>query len=200
MGKLSIRIIVALLTFAIGVALASVWLVRRYNQTKNESKVNIEQQIPADAFIMQARTGCSLGMCPTYKVTVSADGTVVFNALAYWVKEDNYKQSKKAGPIEIRISQAEVNQLISEFERINYFSIKDGCGVRDYKGSQRFSENYHCAKCSTDMPSAITSITINGQSKSIEHYYGCEGTDTLNNLTNLERRIDEILNTKQWMQ
>jgi hypothetical protein len=43
----------------------------------------------------------------------------------------------------------------------------------------------------------VTAITINRKYKSIEHYYGCEGTETLTNLTDLERKFDEIVNIRQ---
>ncbi|MGI8670256.1 MAG: hypothetical protein ACR2J3_10500, partial [Aridibacter sp.] len=55
----------------------------------------------------------------------------------------------------------------------------------------------------TDNPSAITSIQINGEKKSIDHYHGCrEGDDDfekeLSKLTKLENKIDEIVGTKRW--
>ena len=59
-----------------------------------------------------------------------------------------------------------------------------------------------CQDVATDNPSAITSIRINGRFKSISHYYGC--VDSKENsipkaLTDLETKIDEIVDTKQWI-
>jgi hypothetical protein len=51
----------------------------------------------------------------------------------------------------------------------------------------------------TDLPSAYTSITIDGRSKRVEHYHGCKGAEILERLTGLENKIDETVNTKQWI-
>ena len=51
----------------------------------------------------------------------------------------------------------------------------------------------------TDMPSAKTSISLNGRSKSVSHYYGCRGPEIIPALTALERKIDEIAGTEKWI-
>jgi hypothetical protein len=48
----------------------------------------------------------------------------------------------------------------------------------------------------TDLPYAITSITIGGQTKTVNHYYGDDSAPQ--QLTDLESKIDEIVNSKQW--
>ena len=115
-------------------------------------------------------------MSPSYQVYVFADGLVIFQKGAY---------GSTKGLVRTRIGQNKVRQLISEFERINYFSLDD---MMDF-----------CYGV-TDLSLAATSITINGKSKSNFHHYGCnENSDVLRRLMNFEGRIDNILGTKQWL-
>ena len=48
----------------------------------------------------------------------------------------------------------------------------------------------------TDLPYVITSITIGGQTKTVNHYHGDDSAPQ--QLTDLESKIDEIVNSKQW--
>ena len=144
------------------------------NQTENK-------EIPDDLLITLERTIC-YGTCPAYKLTVKSDGTVLFEGL-------NYTNVK--GKIEDKISAEKVKQLIKEFQTVDYFNLNG---------------KYDTQSCFqvTDNPSASTSIRINGKTKSISHYRGCvEGTDDfkkeLSNLTELEKKIDEIVETKRWI-
>src|SRR5207253_387703 len=74
---------------------------------------------------------------------------------------------KDSGIITSKISQEQLRQLISEFEKADYFSLRDS-----------YIKNEDCPRgISTDMPSAYTSIQINGRRKAISHYYGCIGKD-----------------------
>lgn len=136
-------------------------------------------QVPQDTRITLERTVC-YGMCPSYKLTISADGAVVFEGRRF---------VKKVGTAESTISQEGLRELIERFDKINYFSLRDryedlGDGCKDW---------------STDGPSANTSITINGKTKSVRHYYGCRGIDAVEDLTILEQAIDDAVNTAQWI-
>jgi len=195
MRNLSLRFIVALVTFCIGVACASVWLIHINSQPHTVQTGNpVEQKAPADTLITLQRTGC-YGFCPSYTLTIAADGAVVFNATSYWAGTGKSSRLKESGPIMSEISQERIRQLINAFERANYFSLQDS-----YKDSEGCPGGM-----ATDMPSAYTSIQINGRRKSISHYYGCmdKGEGMFGyprQLTELESKIDEIVNTKQWMQ
>ena len=124
----------------------------------------------------------------------AADGSVVFNAVAYWVEENNVSRIKQSGVILSKISREQLLQLVSEFEKANYFSLRDS-----YKDSEECPGG-----TSTDMPTAYTSFQINGRKKAISHYYGCVGENGFLSihppeLVKLEKSIDEIVNTEQWM-
>lgn len=147
-----------------------------------------QQTIPEDTFITLERSPC-YGSCPFYKLTISADGTIEFEPKSI---SDDYKlvSGKR---IKSQISQDKLKQLISEFESIGYFSLENRYGSVDYK------QDKNCPEMWTDYPTAITSITLNGKSKEIDHYHGCQGSEVLEKLTKFEDKIDEIVNTKQWL-
>lgn len=142
-----------------------------------------QPSIPKDVVITLTRTSC-FGYCPSYKLTISADGMVSFEGRDY---------VKTKGTIKSRISRKQLQQLISEFKKLNYFSLRD-----TYQ-----SEEDGCSTVWTDYPSATTSIRLNGKTKSILHYYGCH-KDPGNamypkGLTELESKIDEIVGTERWI-
>ena len=117
------------------------------------------------------RTAC-FGTCPVYSLTIKGDGTVVY------VGEDHV-QTK--GVKETAISIGDVNQLVLEFEKADYFSLNDS----------------YTSFGISDMPSANTSISIGGKTKAIKHYLGDRSAPK--QLTELENKIDEIVNSAQWI-
>lgn len=79
------------------------------------------------------------------------------------------------------ISKEKVKKLISEFETVDYFSFKDS-----YKEIQVI-----------DLSLVITSMTINEKTKIIRHDHG--DLTAPKKLTDLENKIDEIVNSSQWI-
>ena len=136
------------------------------------------EKIPDDLLMTLERTVC-FGVCPNYKLTVKADGSVLFEGITH---------TETKGTAEGKISEEKVRQLLKEFKEADYFNL---------------TGDYDCYQV-TDNPSAVTSIQINGKNKSIRHYYGCEqGSDEfkkeLAKLKQLESKIDEIVETKRWI-
>ena len=125
------------------------------------------------------RTGC-FGTCPTYKLTIFDDGKVLFEGKE-WVKHKGREEGQ--------ITKAELDGLVREFNKINYMKLDDAYGIDD-----------RCPDMWTDYPSAITSLNQNGQVKRINHYLGCRGLTVLDQLTALENKIDEVVNTKRWIE
>jgi hypothetical protein len=138
-----------------------------------------EQTVPQDTLITLERTGC-YGMCPIYKVSISADGAVVFEGNRF---------VKKVGTARSAISEEQIRELLAGFEKINYFELND----------QYVKPEDGCKQWLTDNPSAVTSITRNGKSKSVTHYYGCRGLEVLKELEKLEQAIDDAVNSSQWI-
>jgi hypothetical protein len=136
-------------------------------------------QVPQDTLIMLERTVC-YGTCPSYKLTISADGAVLFEGRTF---------VKTVGTVRSAISQDRLRELLTKFERLNYFNLRD-----------RYEDNGDgCEGVVTDHPSAITSIRTNGKTKSVRHYYGCRGVEVLEDLTRLEQAIDDAVNAAQWI-
>lgn len=87
----------------------------------------------------------------------------------------------------------DVASLIAAFEAASYFTLHDS-----YQ-----TQRDGCPEVWTDNPTAITSIRINGKTKTVAHYYGCQtGRGTAiypNGLTYLETQIDHIVATDKWI-
>jgi len=124
-----------------------------------------------------------------YEVSVRSDGTLVFKRLkSVWLPDVELPD-----PIRTTVALEKISQLVAEFDRIRYFSLKDRYAkVED-----------GCPAVWTDSASAVTSLTMDGKTKTIEHYYGCHadagGPIYPEQLTDLEQTIDQILDTKRWL-
>jgi len=132
----------------------------------------------ATKVITLERTVC-FGTCPNYRLTIFSDGLVSYEGIRF---------VKRMGKATGRISRAKLKDLVLEFTNIDYFNLPDS-----FQPGEKT-----CPQESTDMPSATTSLTWQGRSKTITHYHGCRGVGTLELLTKLENKIDEAVNVKQW--
>ena len=133
----------------------------------------------SDDQITLERTAC-FGTCPMYTLTIKGDGSVTF---------DGKRFTKTIGTANGKITPADFRSLVREFEKINYFSLPDSYtpGTRE------------CPQRVTDMPSANTSIHVNGRTKIVAHYHGCGTAGALAKLTALENKIDEVVGTEKWI-
>ena len=140
----------------------------------------------------------AFGVAPAYKLSIYADGTVIYKAIPHETSPvyRNEKKRRQRRSATGRISESDVGQLISEFERIDYRSLKDSYPMSDGFGPTPTED---CPVMYTDQPSASTSFAMNGKSKTVFHYLGCKGNDAAEKLTRLENRIDEIVGTEKWL-
>lgn len=132
-----------------------------------------EQEL--DAVITLERTVC-FGFCPVYKLTVYGDGRVEYDGQQY---------VEVAGKQTSQLTPQQVKELLDLFEQADYFKLED-----EYIAPV------------TDLPSTITSLTLNGKTKTIVNFGGClEGSPlpAPPALCELETRIDEVVNTAQWI-
>jgi len=136
--------------------------------------------LPADTEIFLQRGPC-FGGCPVYSVTIQADGTVIYQGTRF---------VEQTGEVRSSISQADLQRLVEAFDEARFFKFKD-----------RYNEprGFTCREFRTDAPSVITSITIDGTSKQVNHYTGCIGFSREDKLIALEDLIDEVVNTEQWI-
>jgi hypothetical protein len=124
------------------------------------------------------RTNC-FGACGVYKLTIFSDGLVRYEGIKF---------VKKIGNASGRISRAQLNELLQRFEEISYRNLPG-----DFTPGTP-----QCPQVLTDLPSAITSLTRDGKTKTVRHYHGCHGLSTLERLTELEDKIDQAVNSKKW--
>ena len=138
-------------------------------------------KIPKDLIIKLTRTVC-FGTCPDYQLTIKSNGNVSF-------KGGRFTQTK--GIAKATITQTNLKIIISEFEKANFFSLKNS-----------YSETSDgCGEVATDNPSEIISIQINGKKKNVSHYFGCRmvAGNMLEKIINLGNKIDEIVETSRWI-
>lgn len=149
------------------------------NRDPISPRPSLHYRVPRAKVITLQRTAC-FGTCPVYKLTIFADGKVFYEGI---------RHVNKKGRAQGRISSTKLDDLIEEFQNIYYLNLKDAY----IPGTNA------CPQSVTDMPSAITSLTWDGRSKTINHYHGCRGSQTLDLLTRLEEKIDEAVNVNQWI-
>lgn len=126
---------------------------------------------PHEVMATLERTAC-YGTCPMYKLTIYRDGSVEYEG------EEFVKiQGKATG----QITPADVTQLDQLFTGAHYFDLNDA--YTDYDV--------------TDNPSAKTSYSSGGKTKTIDHYYG--DSDAPGVLVTIEDGIDTIVHVEQFI-
>jgi hypothetical protein len=117
------------------------------------------------------RTGC-YGTCPSYKVEIHGDGTVLYTGKAFVAVS-----GKHSG----RITQSSVLQLLEGFRAADYFSLDDTYiwGI-------------------TDLSTYITSIAFDSVHKSVVDYAG-EHAGMPDAVRELEETIDQIVGSETWV-
>jgi hypothetical protein len=144
------------------------------------------RDVPPDLLITLERTGCE-GTCLMYTLRISVDGAVVYQGKQF---------VRNRGRAKSKLTPEQLRQLLFEFEKADYFSLRD---------RYQFRED-GCPSRGLDYPSAITSIRINGRTKTITHDHGCREKSPEGGfrpvypkgLFALEQRIDEIVGTSKW--
>lgn len=92
------------------------------------------------------------------------------------------------GKAHATIAKAEVRDLLSLFEQVAFLSLDD-----------HYDHTKNCPDHWTDFPSAVISLTIDGKTKSVEHYHGCRGLKVLEELSELEDQVDRAAGSKRWV-
>jgi hypothetical protein len=132
---------------------------------------------PSDTRITLEENGCLISISAGGIVSVEGESGFEFDI----------------GGIKEKVSRAELDQLVAEFLRIDYFSLNnryedkdDGCPV----------QGPDCTSIGI-----VTSFTFNGRSKRIAHHiYACLDRDGLSyprELTNLEKQFKEIVRLRR---
>jgi len=110
----------------------------------------VARPVPSD-FLVTFERGPCFGTCPVYVLTVFADGTVTFNGVSFVLAEGT--QTATLPPQQV----TEIYQAVLDTD---FFDLED---------------RYEVA--ATDLPSILTTVTLNSQIKTVYHYgLGC-GTE-----------------------
>ena len=136
------------------------------------STVEACQKCESDVLITIKRLAC-FGDCPIYSAQIYTDGTVVYVGEEY---------VKTTGERRHKISKESIEALIKEFEKIDYWSLKD-----EYRTDEQ-------GNSVTDQPTTITSICLNGKKKRVVNYYLAP-----KKLDALEDRIDSLAGLYQYL-
>ncbi len=118
-----------------------------------------------DVVITIERSAC-FGSCPIYSAEIHADGEVVYRGKEF---------VKEVGERRFKISQEKIQELIKEFQSVDYFSLKDKYDADENGNSW------------TDLPTTITSICLDGKKKKVVNYLGAP-----KKLDALEDKIDNL--------
>ncbi len=122
------------------------------------------------------RTSC-YGTCPVYNVDLSAAGVVTFEGIEHVAARGRFVWW---------LSPARVAAIRELFAAARFFELAD-----------HYLAGTDCKEYSTDSPSVTISATIDGRTKTVEHYHGCYGAPR--GLGMLESTIDFLLGTLPWV-
>jgi len=121
--------------------------------------------------ITLTRTGC-FGPCPTYKVEIHGDGSVIYTGTEYVAVEGQHQD---------HISREALLKLVAAFRAADYFSLRD-----EYMMSV------------TDNPTYTTSISFDVKTKSVTDYVG-EEVGMPESVKAAEEAVDRIAGTEKWI-
>lgn len=125
--------------------------------------------MPKDLIIGLERTMCP-GACPDYSLFIHGDGKIVYEGRQYVAAKGKHER---------QISRAQIRQILDEFYRISYFSLKDRHDAVAIDG-------------------AITKTSIVSDSRKKE-VVNCHPSQALEDLYQLEKIIDESSQSKRWV-
>lgn len=120
--------------------------------------------------IVLSRTGC-YGMCPSYRVEVHGDGTVLYDGASFVAITGSHRAS---------VSRDVVSEIVEAFRAADYFSLRD---------------KYMWG--ATDLPTYKTSISVDGRTKEVIDYAG-EQVGMPKSVSKLEEAIDRLSGVERW--
>jgi hypothetical protein len=126
-------------------------------------------------------------------ITLCHDGLVIKIGANGIVNVEGESFDFDIGRIKMSISEEEVKDLLKEFERISYFSLRD----------RYYDKTDGCPRKGTSCTfiAITTSLTLNGKSKSVTRLpYEClaaDGSSYPRELVALERRIEQTIDLRR---
>jgi hypothetical protein len=130
----------------------------------------------ASISISLERTVC-FGACPSYILTILADGTVTFEGRQY---------VKKIGVFRKRIPPAQLQSIFGKIEAIRFWELEDSYRTKKHPDGS--------ISVITDQPTQYVTVKTATKSKRVEDYHG-----TPPGLRELEAMIDEVAGVAEWV-
>jgi hypothetical protein len=116
---------------------------KSHKKLAEKNTENVVQIMPQQVFALEL-TPC-YGTCPTYKVNIFENDSLVYEGIKFVAKEGNISK---------RLPQGTVSQLVDKFRGANFFKFQN-----------QYTSNI------TDFPTTYISFTDNGVTKKIMDYY-----------------------------
>jgi hypothetical protein len=126
-----------------------------------------------DALIQMQRGGCATEACQVYALSLFADGTVIYDGRA---------NVTTLGQRQAKLSPAQVNQLVSAFDAMNFLDSDDRCCV--------------CPNGVASQPVIIDYRRPGSPQKTVLHDQACSSAPPA--MGALERAIDEATDVQRW--
>jgi hypothetical protein len=151
-----------------------VYIITEMEQANDYTNSIQEEQSsdPRDsAVITMQRHGTQDGMSPVYSLTVHGNGSVIYKGI---------RNVDTIGTQTYQIPKDKARELVNEFIKNYYFALESNTDSLDASSSD----------------AVTTSITMNENSKTVIDDHGAYAPSTLRDL---EGKIDEVTNSKQWV-
>ena len=133
-----------------------------------------------ESVIILERSPC-FGTCPSFRMVLFANGDYIWEGRKY-VAELGVVRGKSPPDV--------FRRAVEALEAAKYNQFND-----NYIASERQG----CREWSTDSPTVQVFVQLADVTKGIHHYHGCRGFPREAELTALEEKLDEILQTKRWI-
>jgi hypothetical protein len=127
----------------------------------------VTKNISDEACIIQLEKTACRGTCPVFSFKIYANGNVTYEGI---------KNVDKIGLYQGKLNQARLNEIILEFDKVNFFKFNDS-----YKSLMM------------DLPTKLISYSKNGITKRIKAY-----DDIPKELIQLIAKLDVIIESIEW--
>lgn len=129
--------------------------------------------------VRMRRSGC-YGRCPSYTVSINGDGVVEFTGERFTAATGVQRGQAPAAALQ------GLRALLAE------------PAVAALSGAYTPGDPKRCGVWATDFASVAIELRIDGRSRRIEHYLGCQSAPAA--LVQLEQAIDTAGGTEQWIE
>src|SRR5215472_19208649 len=171
MRKSWVLTVVLTMTAVGGVAAASPYL-----HAQSPDLASLSDSDLKSVTIRMERKGC-LGECPEYTIVINGDGKVEYEG-RHNVKVKGTRQGKA--------DRETIKWLIGVLAHAKFMEVADDYSANDC----------HCRRFCTDMPSAVSEVSVGSASHRVWHYYGC--TCAPESLSDVEAAIDAAAKSRRW--